>query len=112
MTGMVGAQKPMARVGNLFLPADEIRPIRITIDGDFVGHAMVGPQDITPVFVLPKGLHKFTFAIEGSDPAPAEITVLGTGSKQYLIAKLPSEKTLPKDSATSVDATAVQPSGN
>ena len=109
---MGGRQMPMARVGDLLLPADEIRPIRITIDGDFVGHAMVGPQDIKPVFVLPKGLHKFTFAIEGSDPALAEIAVLGTGSKQYLIVKLPSDKPQPKRSDTSVDASHLQTSGN
>lgn len=92
MGGSSGEQKPMARGGDAIVPADDIRPIRITIDGDFVGHAMVGIWDIKPVFVLPEGHRKFRFAIDGVDPIPAELTVLGTGSKQYLIVKLPSEK--------------------
>jgi hypothetical protein len=93
--GLSGDPKPMARIGDAIVPTDSIRPIRITIDGDFVGHAMVGMWDIKPVFVLPEGHRKFTFAIDGFDPIPADITVLGTGSKQYLIVRLPSEKPQP-----------------
>ena len=90
--GMAGTQTPMARVGDLIVPADGIRPIRITIDGEFVGHALVGSAEVKPVFVLPKGQHKFTFAIDGHEPISAEITVLGAGSKQHLIVKLPTQK--------------------
>ncbi len=112
MGGMGGDPKPMARIGDVIVPAVSIRPIRITIDGDFVGHAMVGMQDIKPVFVLPEGHRKFTFAIDGFDPIPADITVLGTGSKQYLIVKLPSEKPQSKTTGVSADTSTVQPFDN
>ncbi len=108
--GMGGRQTPMARVGDIIVPADGIRPIRITIDGDFVGHALVGMSNVKPVFVLPKGHHKLTFAIDGVEPIPAEITALGGGSKQYLIVKLPTEKPQPEATDASVDAT-IKPSG-
>lgn len=110
--GMGGDQKPTARIGDAIVPVDGIRPIRITIDGDFVGHALVGMWGIKPVFVLPEGHRKFTFAIDGFDPIPADITVLGTGSKQYLIVKLPSEKTQSDTTDVSADPSTIQPFGN
>jgi hypothetical protein len=111
-TGMGAAQSPMMHVGNTIGPADGIRLIRITIDGDFVGHAMVGMFDVKPVFVLPEGKHKLTFAIDGFDPVTADLKVLGTNSTQYLVVKLPSEKPESKRSAVSNDATSVRQSDN
>ena len=111
MGGMMGtAQAPMVRVGDAVVPADGIRPIRITIDGDFVGHALVGPQDIKPVFVLPAGKHRLTFATDGFDPVASDIKVLGTNSKQYLLVSLPSERPESKSSAVSADASNAPPS--
>ena len=109
---MGGAQSPTVHVGNAIGPVDGIRLIRITIDGDFVGHAMIGMFDVKPVFVLPEGKHKLTFAIDGFDPVTADIKVLGTNSKQYLVVKLPSEKAESKHSAVSNDATTVLQSDN
>ena len=111
-SSMMGGNKPMARVGDAIVPVGDIHPIRITIDGSFVGHAMVGPWDLKPIFVLSEGKHKFTFAIEGFDPVSADITVLGTGSKQYLIAKLPSSDPSVKNTGVSTDASTVQPFDN
>ena len=112
--GMGGAairdvQTPTVRVGDVIVPAAGIRPIRITIDGDFVGHAMVGMWDIKPVFVLPEGNHKLQFAIDGFDPVTTDIKVLGTNSKQYLVVDLPSEKSESKRAAVSADTTTSQP---
>jgi len=110
--GMGGAQKPIARIGDVIVPVDGVRPIRISIDGDFVGHAMVGMWDIKPVFILPEGKHKLTFEIDGFDPVAADIKVLGTNSKQYLIVKLPTKKLESANSADSADASTVQPFDN
>ncbi|MCM2369376.1 hypothetical protein [Aporhodopirellula aestuarii] len=112
MGGMGRSQSPMIRIGDIVGPADDIRPIRISIDGEFVGHAMVGTWDIKPVFVLPEGKHQLTFAIEGLDPVAADIKVLGTNSTQYLIVKLPSKKAKPKNSTDSADASTSQPFDN
>jgi hypothetical protein len=99
MGGVGGTQKAMVRVGDMVAPADGIHPVRISIDGDFVGHAMLGILDIKPVFVLPEGKHKLTFEIDGFDPVAADIKVLGTNSKQYLIVKLPTKKSESVNSA-------------
>ncbi|MFG0265266.1 MAG: hypothetical protein ACF8AM_08945 [Rhodopirellula sp. JB055] len=110
--GMGGASRPMARIGDAIVPVDGVRSIRISIDGDFVGHAMVGMWDITPVFNLPEGKHKLTFEIDGFDPVAADIKVLGTNSKQYLIVKLPTEKPETAKPAGSADASTKQPFDN
>ena len=112
MAAMGGAQTPMVRVGDAIVPAADIRPIRITIDGDFVGHAMVGMWDIKPVFILPEGNHKLQFAIDGFDPVTTDIKVLGTNSKQYLVVKLPSKKVESAKSDVSADASTIQPFDN
>jgi hypothetical protein len=110
--GIGGKQTTMVRVGDMVGPADGIHPIRISIDGDFVGHAMVGIWDIKPVFILPEGKHKLTFVIDGFDPVAADIKVLGTNSKQYLIVKLPTKKPEAENSAVSADASTKQPFDN
>jgi hypothetical protein len=79
---------PMATAGDMIVPYDSIRPVSITIDGDFVGHALFGYDKVSPVFVLPSGKRKFTFACDGFETATHELRVLGTGSTQYLIVKL------------------------
>lgn len=109
---MGGAQPPMVHVGNTIGSADGIRLIRIGIDGEFVGHAIVGMFDVKPVFVLSEGKHELTFTIDGFDPVAADIKVLGTNSKQYLVVKLPSEKTESESSTVSTDATTALPSGD
>lgn len=106
MGGMGGPQSAMIRVGDIVAPAEGIHPIRIFIDGDFVGHAMTGMWDIKPVFNLPEGKHKLTFEIDGFDPVAADLKVLGTNSKQYLIVKLPSKKSESEKSAVTADASA------
>lgn len=111
-SGVAVQSKPMARLGDVIIPADSIRPIAITIDGDFVGHALVGHWDVKPVFVLPEGTHKFTFTIDGSGPVDAELKVLGTGSKQFLIVKLPAEGDTDVTAAVPGDASTVQPLSN
>ncbi|TWU43540.1 hypothetical protein Q31b_25810 [Novipirellula aureliae] len=105
-------QQTMAQVGNAVVPVDAIRPISISIDGKFVGHAMVGVWDIQPVFVLPEGLHKFGFAIDGIDPVSIDITVLGTGSKQYLVAKFPADDKQASVSGTRADGASSGPFDN
>lgn len=109
MGGSLADSKPMTRVGSVFVPTDSLRPIRITIDGDFVGHALVGMVDINPVFILPQGLRKFTFTVEGFDPVATELTVLGTGSKQFLLVKLPSNPEPAKAAASNIDDSSVKP---
>jgi hypothetical protein len=111
MGGMGGTQSPMIRVGDIVGPVDSIHPIRISINGDFVGHAIVGVWDIKPVFILPEGKHKLTFEIDGIDPVAADIKVLGTNSKQYLVVKLPETKP-GTDKAVSADASTNQPFDN
>gem|GEM_PF-1747046 len=86
---------PRAVVGDLVLPIDSIHPISISIDGEFVGHSMYGTHGTIPVFVLPRGQHKFEFNCDIFKTAKAELKVIGTGSKQYLIVKL-----LPKPTST------------
>ncbi|WP_168566800.1 hypothetical protein [Crateriforma spongiae] len=99
-----GGQRSMVRVGNAIVPAADVRPIRITIDGGFVGHAMAGVWDVKPVFVLPEGNHKLKFELDGFDPVSTDIRVLGTKSKQYLLVKFPAESPILKQPAASVDA--------
>lgn len=84
-SGMNGSR---AIVGDLALPIAAINPISISIDGEFVGHSMTGSTNVKPVFVLPHGKHKFEFSSDAFKPAKIELTVIGTGSKQYLIVKL------------------------
>ena len=79
---------PQAHVGDIVLPIQSIHPISISIDGEFVGHALTGFNGVKPVYVLPHGKHKFEFACEGFKSTKSELTVIGTGSKQYLIVKL------------------------
>lgn len=112
MGGIGGTETTMVRVGDMVAPADGIHPIRISIDGDFVGHALVGILDIKPVFILPEGKHKLTFEIDGFDPVAADIKVLGTNSKQYLIVNLPTTKPETAKSAVSADASTKQPFDN
>ncbi|MCO8123941.1 hypothetical protein NHH03_19510 [Stieleria sp. TO1_6] len=110
--GLMTGTESMVRVGDTILPGKDVRPIEIRIDGDFVGHALVGNWDVKPVFVLPEGVRKFTFTREGSDPIPAEIKVLGTGSTQYLIVKLKADQDAKPPVASSKDASGDQPFGN
>jgi len=79
---------PQAHVGDIVLPIQSIHPISISIDGEFVGHALTGFAGVKPVFVLPHGKHKFEFTCEGFKSTKSELTVIGTGSKQFLIVKL------------------------
>ncbi|EMI47413.1 hypothetical protein [Rhodopirellula sp. SWK7] len=78
-----------AIIKNMILPLESIRPVAIHIDDQFVGNALFGHEKVSPIFVLPKGPHKFTFACDGYKTAKTELHVLGTGSTQYLIVKLP-----------------------
>lgn len=55
---------------------------------------------------------KFPSAIDGFDPVAADITVLGTNSKQVLIDTLASEKLDSKNTGTRPDASTVEPFGN
>ena len=84
----VGGERAVAMVGNAMLPVDSIRPISISIDDEFVGHALVGAYSIKPVFMLPSGSHEFSFTCEGFRPASAHLEVLGNGSQQFLIVKM------------------------
>jgi hypothetical protein len=89
--GGLTAQTSVERavVGDVVLPTASINPISISIDGEFVGHAMTGMTSIKPVFVLPHGKHKFEFSSDVFKTTKVEMTIIGTGSKQYLIVKLP-----------------------
>jgi len=89
--GLEGSIPQAVVGGGALLPFDSIHPISITINGKFAGHAMAGFSDIKPVFVLSSGKYKFEFECEGLKSAKAELRVLGTGSKQYLIVKLSPE---------------------
>jgi len=89
-------QAVMACVGHIVDPTESLRPIRVSIDGDFVGHALVGILNIDPEFNLPAGKHKFTFEFDGGDPVAAEIRVLAN-SRQYLVIKLPSKNSETED---------------
>ena len=88
-----GQTKPVPRavVGDTVLPIDSIHPISISIDGEFVGHSMSGTNSVKPVFVLPSGQHKFEFSCDIFKTTKADLKVVGTGSKQYLIVKLVPE---------------------
>ena len=91
---------PLAVVGDMVLPIESIHPISISIDGEFVGHSMAGTNGtngIKPVFVLPSGQHKFEFTCDNFKKAKADLRVIGTGSKQYLIVKLLPEASKDKD---------------
>lgn len=88
---------PRAVVGDMVLPIESIHPISISIDGEFVGHSMAGTNGIKPVFVLPSGQHKFEFTCDIFKKAKADLRVIGTGSKQYLIVKLLPEASKDKD---------------
>jgi hypothetical protein len=89
-------QAVMAGAGHIVDPTESLRPIRVSIDGDFVGHALVGILNIDPEFNLPAGKHKFTFEFDGGDPVAAEIRVLAN-SRQYLVIKLPSKNSETED---------------
>jgi hypothetical protein len=89
---------PRAIVGDLLLPIQSIQPISISINGEFVGHAMPGTSSISPVFVLPIGQHKFEFSSDVFGTKKVDLRVIGTGSKQYLIVKL-----LPKTSSATTN---------
>ncbi|MEM6687947.1 MAG: hypothetical protein AAF664_00880 [Planctomycetota bacterium] len=80
------------RVGNNTLPAMNVRPISISIDGDFVGHALEGYYIIEPSFSLPYGKRKFSFSCQGFKPVSKEIFSLGSGSKQFLIVEMVKEE--------------------
>ena len=92
---------PRAIVGNAILPFKSIHPISISIDGEFVGHALTGIAGIKPVYALPHGKHRFEVACDGFKTAKSELTVIGTGSKQYLVVKLePTTSESPKAKTT------------
>lgn len=84
----VAGERAVAMVGNVMLPVDSIRPISISIDDEFVSHALVGAYGVKPVFVLPSGSHEFSFTCEGFRPTSARLEVLGNGSEQFLIVKM------------------------
>ena len=88
---------PRAVVGDMVLPIESIHPISISIDVEFVGHSMTGTNSIRPVFVLPSGQHKFEFTCDVFKKTKADLRVIGTGSKQYLIVKLLTETSKDKD---------------
>ena len=87
-----GERSTVAMVGNVVLPLDSIRPISISIDDEFVGHALVGAYNVKPVFVLPSGTHEFSFTCEGFVSTSAGLEVLGNGSQQYLIVRMIPER--------------------
>ena len=91
MLGGMGGQAPTARVGDFVVPIDQIAPISISIDNEFVGHAMVGFANITPTFVLESGTHEFSFSCEGYKSVSQKLKVIGTGSKQYLLIQMQKE---------------------
>ncbi len=70
---------------------------------------MVGMFEIKPVFVLPEGMHKMTFTINGLDPIAADIKVLGANSKQYLVVKLSADKHDSKPAANPAEVSTAQP---
>ena len=109
MGGIGGAPQtkavPRAVVGDLVLPIDSIHPISIAIDGEFVGHSMHGSHSIKPIFVLPSGLHKFEFKCDVFKTTNADLKVIGTGSKQYLIIKM-VPKTVDDKGQTATEAKA------
>jgi hypothetical protein len=96
-----------AHVGDIVLPIQSIHPISISIDGEFVGHALTGFAGVKPVYVLPHGKHKFEFACEGFKSTKSELNVIGTGSTQYLIVKLE-----PNAAASPAKATSDLPDSN
>ena len=100
---------PSARVGDIIIPVELVRPISISIDGDFVGHAMVGLHDVKPLFALPRGRHEFKFTCDGYESASIGVKVLGSGSKQYLVVKmkpeLPSKNDTPANNPPASPAT-------
>ena len=85
---MGGPQVAQARIGDIIMPVDQISPISISIDGEFVGHALVGIASITPTFVLKVGTHEFSFSCDGYLPVSMKLKVIGTGSEQYLIVRM------------------------
>ena len=97
----IDGNTPMARVGDLIVPTDSIRPISIEIDDEFVGHAMAGFGKVEPVFILQSGVRSFTFSCDGFKTTSAKLKVLGTGSKQYLIVKLVADSGGASDAAES-----------
>jgi hypothetical protein len=105
-----GGERAVALVGNVMLPVDSIRPISISIDDKFVGHALVGPYNVKPVFMLPSGSHEFSFTCEGFRPTSARLEVLGNGSQQFLIVKMtpetPSSKSTDQSKGIGSDAAA------
>ena len=86
--GLDGQQVPMARVGDIVIPIEQIKPISILIDKEFVGHALVGIQNITPTFVLEKGTYEFTFMCDGYIPVTQKLKVVGTGSRLHLLVRM------------------------
>jgi len=87
-------QAPETMLSGMLTSSQSIRPISIAIDGEFVGHALVaGFMEVKPYYVLPHGKHTFEFQCEGFKASKTELTVIGTGSKQYLIVKLERSET-------------------
>lgn len=99
-----GKPVQLGSIGNMVMPFDSIRPVSIVIDNNFVGHALFGQNNVSPVFSLPPGKHKFSFTCEGFRPATQDIHVLGSGSTQYLVVKMhvTDDDTLTPDVSPSV----------
>lgn len=62
--------------------------LRIHIDGEFVGHALLRHVDVNPTLKLSSGHHAFRIECNGYKPFESKLNVLGNGSTQWLVLKL------------------------
>tara|TARA_R110002167_G_scaffold29105_2_gene97278 strand:- start:180 stop:674 length:495 start_codon:yes stop_codon:yes gene_type:complete len=111
MPSQFGNNTPTARVGDIIIPIESVRPISVTIDGEFVGHAMVGYQNVKPVFNLPSGTHEFKFVCHGFKATSIKLKTLGAGSTQYLVVKMEPGSSDTTDEEASDASAATVPGG-
>ncbi|SMP62362.1 hypothetical protein SAMN06265222_107301 [Neorhodopirellula lusitana] len=82
-----GKPVQMASTGQIVMPFESFRPVSISIDDEFVGHALFGHDKVSPVFNLSSGTRNFLFECEGYRSVKQTLRVIGAGSQQYLIVK-------------------------
>ena len=87
-------------IGDMVRANEPIRPVSITIDGEFSGHALPGFQLFSPTYVMPSGKHSFVFSCSGIKEVKADLQVVGSGSEQYLIVNLLPETPTPIEAST------------
>ncbi len=82
------APEKRLRVGDSLIPPSALQEVKITINDQSVGSALLGMYGDTPSFVLKEGKYRFQFTSKDFGAVTQTIHIVGTGSRQIMFVRL------------------------